>query len=192
MSFDTFKKCIELYKICKNTSELVLHNFGEALLHPQLPQFIKYADQKGVKCIFFTNGVMPNKVPFDRDVWKNLAEHGLEKVKFSAHELSTEEFLQITDGLIEVTRTFEPKKQKLGTWAGQVGLADVSLDLPCIFERENAFVVLWNGRISSCCQDVEGRRSELWIDDVIRDGFYQFESISLCKSCGVMREHESM
>jgi hypothetical protein len=38
MSFDTFKKCVELFKVSENRNTLRLHNFGEALLHPELPK----------------------------------------------------------------------------------------------------------------------------------------------------------
>lgn len=192
MTFDTFKKCVELYKNCENKNHLALHNFGEVLLHPRLHEFIEYAHDNSVKCRFFTNGVRSNKIPFKRDFWKKLVEHGLEEVHFSAHELSTKEFLEITDGLLKVNHIFDPKKNRLGSWAGQTGPAESTIDLPCIFERKNAFVVLWNGRISSCCLDVEGLRSDLWIDDILRDDSYKFEHISLCNSCASMRNNEDM
>ena len=76
MSFETFQKCIELYQICENTQPLCLHNFGEVLLHPELPRFIRYANDHGIKVRFFTNGVNARKEPFSREHWQHLAAQG--------------------------------------------------------------------------------------------------------------------
>lgn len=192
MSFDTFKKVIEIYKICQNKNDLLLHNFGEVTLHPHLPTFLKYAKDNGIRCTFFTNGVYKENRPIGASFWANLHRHGLESVNFSSHILSIEEFQSITQGIIRVNRVFDPKNRKLGTWAGQTGPPEVPVPEPCIFEREKAFVVLWDGRISSCCLDVEGRRSELWIDDILKMKSYEFEQINLCNACSSMRHFEEM
>ena len=183
MNFDTFKKCIDLYKFSNNKSSLRLHNFGEVLLHRQLPNFVKYADDHGIKCSFFTNGLSINKKPFSREFWQNLADHGLETVDFSPHELSVEKFEKITDGVIKIGRVYNPRKRALGTWAGQTGQTEIPVSVPCLFQRMDALVILWNGRVSSCCLDVEGQIKELSIDDLLRSKTYQFERIPLCNTC---------
>lgn len=192
MSFDTFRKCVDLYKMCDNRNNLRLHNFGEVLLHPQLPAFIRYADERGIKCSFFTNGLTTKKTPFSREFWLNLADHGLETVDFSAHELPTEEFQKIVGGVINIGRVFDPKTRTLGTWAGQTGPPETPSLEPCLFERMNAVVVLWDGRISSCCLDVEGQMRGLHIDDLLSGKLYRFAPISLCNNCSSMRHREDL
>jgi sulfatase maturation enzyme AslB (radical SAM superfamily) len=192
MTFDTFKKCVEFFKLCDNKGYLFLHNFGEVLLHPQILDFIQYATDQGVKCSFFTNGVTPKKIPFTREFWRQLADRGLEAVDFSAHAISSAEFMRITDGIVKVNHVFDPSIDHLHTWAGQIGAPDDPAKRPCLFQRKNAFVVLWDGRISTCCFDVEGLRSALWVDDLLRTKTYQFEPIVLCKGCASMRDDEEM
>jgi len=192
MSVDTFSKCLQLFRRCENRRTLRLHNFGEVLMHPRLAELIAMAATQDIEVSFFTNGVAPGGLPYPRSVWQMLAAAGLRRVDFSSHVLPAEDFRRITSGLIAVGRVFDPHNRKLGTWAGQTGPAEGPLPTPCLFERDNAFVVLWDGRISSCCLDVEGRRDELWIDDLLRRGTYTFEPLQLCASCGSMRHQEDL
>jgi sulfatase maturation enzyme AslB (radical SAM superfamily) len=192
MSFETFRKCIELYKRCENREPLCLHNFGEVLLHPKLPSYIRYASDQRVTVRFFTNGLTPKKIPYTRKYWQHLADQGLREVHFSAHELPLEQFQTIVDGVVRIRKTFDPLTSVIGTWAGQVGASDEPLVEPCLFERRNAFVVLWDGRISACCIDAEGQRQGLTVDDLLRTQTYDFERIPLCGGCKAMREGEDM
>ncbi len=192
MSFDTFRKCVDLFKDhCDNRNTLRLHNFGEVALHPELPQFIQYARTEGVACSFFTNGMRSRKEPIGRGYWQELSDAGLETVDFSAHVMTEEEFRTIVEGIVRIGRVYDPKPEVLGTWAGQVGPPEIPLAKPCIFERMDAFVVLWDGRISSCCLDVEGQFKGLHVDDLLAGRRYRFASIPLCSTCSSMR-HEEM
>ena len=194
MSQETFTKCLQLFKQCKNTGPLFLHNFGEPLLHPKLPEMIAIAKQQGIECSFFTNGVRRPGQPFSDGTWRKLAQAGLRRVDFSAHHYSETEFRAITQGIIEVHTVFDPQENKLGTWAGQVGQPEQPDDRACLFEREQAFVILWDGRISTCCLDVEGQDQgqTLWVDDLLTQKHYDFAPITLCSNCNSMREHEDM
>jgi hypothetical protein len=192
MSFDTFKKCIELYGMSRNKNSLRLHNFGEVLLHPQLPIFLRHAADQGIKCSFFTNGLTMQNVPFSREFWQTLADNGLETVDFSAHQLPLEDFTHIVNGVIKIGRIFDPKNRVLGTWAGQTGPPESPIAEPCIFEKMDAMVVLWDGRISSCCLDVEGQMRQVHIDDLLQGKTYKFSPIALCNTCASMRHDESL
>lgn len=192
MSIETFAKCLRLFRTCENSRTLRLHNFGEVLLHPHLAELIQAATIASVEVSFFTNGVQPNGRLFPVSYWKRLAEAGLRTVDFSSHVMSLQEFKTVVDGLITIGRVFDPLVNILATWAGQTGPAETPIDEPCLFERDAAFVVLWNGRISSCCLDVEGERGELWINDLLRDAYYRFEPIPLCGGCASMRHHEDL
>lgn len=192
MSLETFDKCLRLFRMCYNRNTLRLHNFGEVLMHPRLPEMVAAATAAGIEVSFFTNGVGMDRLPFPAAYWKRLATAGLRTVDFSSHGLSLEEFRTAVDGLISVGRVFDPREKVLGTWAGQCGLAESPTSEPCLFARDSAFVVLWDGRVSSCCLDVEGQRSSLWIDDVLCSGAYGFEPMSLCGSCASMRHYEDL
>src|SRR5687767_12820263 len=121
MSAETFGKCVELYRRSENKNELWLHNFGEAVLHPQLPDFIAYAKERGVSCSFFTNGMRNKKDAVERETWARLAGAGLERVSFSAHQMTADDFHRVVDGLLVVDKVFDPVPANLKTWAGQVG-----------------------------------------------------------------------
>lgn len=192
MSPATFAKCLDLFEMCDNQNTLRLHNFGEVLLHPRLCDLVRMAAARSIEVSFFTNGVAPDGKPFARAYWQDLVDAGLRTVDFSAHRLRTPEFERITSGLVQIGRVFDPRLRQLGTWAGQTGRPEVPVPEPCLFERDTALVVLWDGRISSCCLDVEGTRSELWVDDVLRDRGYRFEPIPLCQGCASMRHQESL
>jgi hypothetical protein len=187
MSFDTFRDCIDLYCICQNTMPLHLHNFGEVTLHPELPRMIRHARDHGVRVRFYTNGLGPNLEPHPSVYWQNLADHGLEEIHFSSHQMSLAEFEAIIDGILVVNAVFDPRTSRMGTWAGQTGPAEAPPGRPCIFERMPAFVVLWDGRISACCLDVEGQRMDLNVRSLLASGSYQYQPIPLCATCGSMR-----
>jgi Radical SAM superfamily len=192
MAFDTFKQCVTLFRQSENVNSLRLHNFGEVLLHPHLATFLEYAAAQGVECSFFTNGLSMKGVPFSRDEWQTLADHGLKTVDFSAHALSTQEFASIVEGIVTIGRVFDPKTRVLGSWAGQTGAPEVPVAEPCIFERLNAVVILWNGQLSSCCLDVEGGFKAMHISDILSGAQYRFRPIELCNSCASMRHEEQL
>ena len=61
------------------TQYLYLHVMGEPLLHPELPEFIRYATGKGFKVILTTNGTLLKK----RE--KELLASGIYKINVSLH-----------------------------------------------------------------------------------------------------------
>jgi len=83
-------------------------------------------------------------------------------------------------------------------WAGQVqidqrkGQEHFRNDVPCIFERQNAFVILWNGDIAACCIDYEGKSVEHNIDDLLNGFPYKYKEFSLCGKCDLMRGEETL
>ena len=169
---------------------MTMHNFGEPTLHPDLPEMISLARSEKVLCTFFTNGLVSDGRPLPRSYWQKLADHGLESVNFSAHGLSTEAFQNIIEGVVVMGRVFDPRARTLGTWAGQTGPPEVPVEDACIFRRMNAFVVLWDGRISGCCLDVEGAPAQLTVDELLKKRDYAFSKIPLCKACASMRHDE--
>ena len=61
------------------TDYIYFHVMGEPLTHPELPEFIKYADSLGFKCAITTNGTLLEK---SGDA---LIESGVYKINLSVH-----------------------------------------------------------------------------------------------------------
>jgi hypothetical protein len=197
MTFDTFKKCIELVRRSDNPSIhgkrfVWLNHFGEPLLNPLLPDFIRHAIARDVEVSFASNGVDYNKEMFSRDHWKSLADAGLRYVIVSAHERSATTLRNHVGDIIDIVSTWQPKRTQLHDWAGQVDLGTLAPAKPlpvareaCDYETKDMFAVTWDGRIAACCYDIEGRVG-LSIEDVLATGF-RFKPISLCSSCRLGR-----
>ncbi len=77
MSRDEFAFILD--KLTEQTKYIYYHLMGEPLVHPQLPEFIKMAGQRGYKSIITTNGTLLNKRG------EELLSAGLHKVNISLH-----------------------------------------------------------------------------------------------------------
>jgi hypothetical protein len=199
MSSEVFKKAIELVRRC-GQRRVYLHNFGEPLLHPLIFEFIKYATARGVTTSFYTNGLL-----LDESMAERLAAAGLREICVSGHvagEITRiQALLQRCSIPIQILDTFRPSKETLHTWADQVltrtakGAFETGMPLPlkpCIFERENAVVILWDGRVNVCCIDNEATGVSGTIDDYLTTSSYYFRPIPLCKTCTLMRGDEDL
>lgn len=192
MSIYTFNQVLMLAQKCEQ-SILYLHNFGEPLLHPKLELFIKMARDKGIECSFYTNGVLLNSERVD-----SLYNAGLRKISISNHiEHTSEKVLEEmskSNHSLEIEEIYNPTI--LHDWCGQVQFDGCTHycskeNSPCIFEKQNAFVVLWNGDIASCCLDCNGESSHSTVKDLIT-GEYKFKKNRLCLNCDLMRGDEQL
>ena len=77
MSADEFSQILD--KLTDKTKYIYYHLMGEPLTHPQLPEFIKMAGERGYKSIITTNGTLLGR----RGV--ELLSAGLHKVNISLH-----------------------------------------------------------------------------------------------------------
>ena len=68
-----------LDKLTDQTGYLYYHLMGEPLTHPQLPEFIKLAGERGYKSIITTNGTLLKKRG------EELLAAGVHKVNISLH-----------------------------------------------------------------------------------------------------------
>lgn len=198
MTVETFEKSLDLLLRCGQRTAY-LHNFGEPLLHPLLVDFVDRCTALGVTASFFTNGVLVS-----REVLTALAEAGLRFLCVSEHtrgELGRVRELIAAGGLpIEVRDTFRPVGAALHTWAGRA-VTRSALAAPdcadsdgrCLFERQRAAVILWDGRVNVCCIDVEGRGIQGTVDNYLADPErYRFRPIEVCTSCALMRGEEDL
>jgi hypothetical protein len=196
MSFATFEKSIELLIHC-NQRTAFLHNFGEPLLHPDLNGFVAHCTSRSVVASFFTNGTL-----LTGEVLDGLARAGLRFLCVSQHtrdELDrVRRLLRANRSPIEVRDTFTPVRGRLHSWAGQTRSNSSPAssnpdDGPCLFQREDAAVVLWDGRVNVCCIDAEGAGVQGTVDDYLGDpASYRFRPIALCAGCGLMRGDEDL
>jgi len=201
MGHDTFKKCIELVRRSCNPENdnrkfVWLNHFGEPLLNPMLPLFIRHATENGVEVSFASNGVDSTNAMFPRSLWQQLADSGLRGVNISAHSRSPGDFTRHLEGILEILYFWEPKKGNFHDWAGQVDLPAWKATQPaappqqaCDYELEHMFAITWDGRIAACCYDIEAQTG-LSIDDVISNGFV-FSPIRLCSECTLGRGDSS-
>ena len=196
MERSTFEKCIELVRRSENfeidgRKFVYLNHFGEPLLNPNLPEFIRYASSKNIEVSFSTNGVDNDKKLFSRDIWRGLADAGLRGVIVSCHVKSEATLRRHFGDLVKIYSVFKPKRKWLHNWAGQVEIKKLNNnfllipDYPCDYETHNMFAITWEGKIAACCYDIEGRVL-LTVDDILNGGF-SFRKISLCEKCGLGR-----
>jgi organic radical activating enzyme len=197
MSLGTFEKCLELVQrsdnpVYKGRKFVWLNHFGEPLLNPRLADFIALAASRDIEVSFATNGVDEDKRLFPRERWRELAAAGLKGVAFSAHVKSARRFKAQVDGIVEVISVWEPRRDQIHDWAGQVELKaqwshehDGARRQPCDYQRDNMFAVTWDGRIAACCYDIEGQPG-LTVDDVLANGF-GFRDVPLCATCNLGR-----
>jgi hypothetical protein len=196
MSMETFMKCMELVKRSENPSRngrkfIWLNHFGEPLLNPILPDFISYAKSCGIEVSFATNGVDRNRNLFPRSLWKQLGKAGLKGVILSAHIRSEEVLREHIKDIVKVIGVWTPKKENFHDWAGQVNMSGFKIkeinepDCPCDYNTNNMFVVAWDGRLTSCCYDIEGQVG-LSVDNVLENDFL-FHENSLCAGCRLGR-----
>lgn len=198
MARQTFEKSIELLLRCGQRTAY-LHNFGEPLLHPDVVDFVRHCTDRQVEASFFTNGIL-----LTHELVGQLADAGLRYLCVSEHTRGevqrVERLIEETGVPVQIRDRFKPGREQLHTWAGQVTHGRGTLPLhpsegagPCMFERQQAAVILWDGRISVCCIDVEGQGERGTVDDYLaNDASYGFAPIPLCRGCSLMRGAEDL
>lgn len=192
MSQATFEQVLLLAKKC-GQKYLYLHNFGEPLLHPNLEQYITMAREKGIECSFYTNGILLNSERI-----KSLFNAGLRRISISNHTKNTSskvlKEMDKANCYLDIEEVYNPTF--LHDWCGQVEFEGCThlctkTQTPCIFEKQNAFVVLWNGDVASCCLDCNGISCKSRVEDLI-NGEYIFTKSILCRKCDLMRGDEQL
>jgi len=198
MTRETFEKSVELLLRCGQRTAY-LHNFGEPLLHPEVVDFVAHCTERGVDASFFTNGIL-----LSPELLARLADAGLTHLCVSEHTRGEGDrvarLIEETGVPVAIRDRFRPQRQQLHSWAGQVTPGARILPVhasegpgPCLFERQQAAVVLWDGCIGVCCIDVEGQGARGTVDDYLAgDAEYHFAPIPLCGGCSLMRGEEDL
>ncbi len=93
MSTALFEKIVDDLLAMPAPSELRLFNYGEPLLHKQLPRMIRYARSKGFRPRFQTNGLQLTAANIQR-----LLDAGLDYIGISVNGLDAQAYEQIRPG----------------------------------------------------------------------------------------------
>jgi len=157
MSKKTFIKSLELIKKLKQ-NYVCLHNFGEPLLHPKILDFIKIARKHVENVVLSTNGVL-----MTRELAIKLKKAGLTELYLSTHNYKTAlraMWALRGLGLLKQLR-FLFGMDWAGTAKNNRLIKKIYDRFPkkekCCFLEKNWVVILWDGRINSCCIDMEGQ-----------------------------------
>ncbi len=188
MSFSTFKRTMDLVRKL-NQNRICLHNFGEPLLHPDIVKYVEYARKYVDNVVFSTNGVS-----LTRKMAESLKDAGLTELYLSFHDK------KIANRAKRNCKNLDILKKERSTfthdWAGTSEkktlysrytnflIKSKIMKRPdvCHFIDKDRVVILWDGRINSCCIDMEGLGVLGSIFD--KDPFeYKVKSFSLCKTC---------
>lgn len=114
MDIDLFKKIIDnAAEIC--VPAVKLNRFGESLLHPRLPEMIKYAKEKGVPWVYFTS----NATLLNEEKAREIILSGLDSITFSFDGATKETYEKIRvkakfEEVINNIIAFIELKRKLG------------------------------------------------------------------------------
>jgi sulfatase maturation enzyme AslB (radical SAM superfamily) len=190
MSMETYEKVLEKQEL----DFIELHGFGEPLMHPQIFDFVRMAHERGLKTQFSTNGLLLNKKVMDKLVDAGLSllfisiRPYFDIVKPKLEELY-EEYSRKMEIMIYYVE-FPEKTQSLPsgwkvthiiphTWSSQVPLPFIKSPDKCFNLKNRAVTVLWDGRVSNCCHDFDGK----YIIGSIDDEGLKPKPNELCKEC---------
>ena len=161
MGQQVLSACINRVK-AQNGARIVLHHFGEPLLHPQLQERLQQVADAGLNIQLSSNSILLD------NCWDMLIRIPTEvTVMVSVHRWvnkGEEEYFDALDSWVARSRGTNLKiihaynlkndKYTFHNWAqGKARRWDARL---CPFIKENLAVVLWNGDIANCCVDHEG------------------------------------
>jgi hypothetical protein len=183
MTDEVFNRSLELCKMFeRDTDELWLHGCGESLLHPKFLDYVLQAVQKlnSVQIKVSTNGVFLTERIINVFADNNVVLH------VSVHKPLpnvAEYFKKALDlGVLEHIGC-QPVTTP-SNWAGQVDWPDKSPAEGCSWVKNQWACILSDGRISTCCLDVNPRTVIGHVNEPLnrlRKGLIR--PIALCNSC---------
>lgn len=162
MNSDILQRCLDHVKKM-GKDRIVLHHFGESLLHPQLHERLQQVKQANLVMQFSTNGTLlekklPMMIALDAPMDITLSVHQWTSQPVSAYWEALAAFQFSVQGTqVCIHRAYNVSREKyfFCKWVnGRVREWDYNNE--CYFLRENSAVVLWNGDIASCCLDCHG------------------------------------
>lgn len=133
MDMDLYHKIID--EVAGNVEEVGLSLFGEPLINPRFFEYVAYAKEKGLKVVFFSNGIALNDEIID-----NIVNHQIDSIVFSVDCLPEQyEFYShlknvplhsARDQLEAVIRNIEKLLQKLREANGHTIVSVLRMEAP--------------------------------------------------------------
>jgi len=158
MPMELYRKIID--DICEFPDKLKMlriSQHGEPLLHPELPEMIRYAKQKGVSEFI---EIVTNGSKLNPQLNRQLVESGLDRVRISIEEVSEEGYHQIAgvnidfDQLVaNIKDLYEQSEHEDGGLEIYVKTVDAAVGTK---EKEDVFYQLFGG----ICH-------KIWIDHIV-------------------------
>lgn len=189
---------------CKAVGQkyIALHHMGEPLLHPQIGKIIDIFKKYGVQTELSTNGLLLEKkgeeilkagiklVRIAVDNYYNTPNY-INKVKrfltLALQYPNTKIRIHSVDGNdLTVFDTHNTnvllENKQFDNWAGEVeGESKLTPGNNCYFLNKGYIVVLWNGDISTCCMDYNGKSIIGHVNYI--NQLQENKSFESCKSC---------
>lgn len=140
-----------------SNDSVLLHHFGESLLHRELDAFLRIGRDAGVRMGMSTNGRGLTQARLDALAAAGLAWLRIHTDPFAvrARDFVAPAGLELSEHRLLV-KSDAPRKE-LQSFAGHL---DVTASGPgperCSYLRDAWRVVLWDGSVALCCNDVEG------------------------------------
>jgi len=183
MSKETFLKSMELVGQL-GQDWICLQNFGEPLMHPDIVEYVSIASQTVNNVVFSSNGTL-----LTRELAIQLKDAGLTEIYISNHCKKSLEGIKNCEGLGILT---DIRKDFHHDWAGTSNKHE-KYDIRQSFYSQNGceyfigdqvVVVLWDGRINSCCIDMDGTGiiGTVWDTNSL---YLAPKPFQLCQTCNV-------
>ena len=200
MSEATFRRVVAHMQRSSPLNLMILHHFGEPLLHPELPRFVRIASEAHLNPGFSTNGERLTRELFEtlvdsglrfmnvvfhtpngRRAYEELRGRAAERdVAFWGRELTKTEQAHDPDAIM----TPGVERQLLHTFAGAVGPAEVQPPgwrPACDYLDRDFVCILHDGRVVPCGMDEHGDVVLGTVDEL--ETITQRPSYARCRSC---------
>jgi hypothetical protein len=183
MSMETFEKCMEWVKHFtkqRTQTELNLFGIGEPTMNPYIIDMVRMARN----CIpidgivhMNTNG---NK--FTMEMAQALKDAGINRMSITDHKAyETVNAIRI---LQHVGIPFTVSRDAIhspNNWAGQVKWFKPDYKYPCPWLNRGQVMIMWDGRVTTCCLDMAARGVVGTVDDDLTQ--VDLKPYELCTDC---------
>ncbi len=161
MSAEVLAACIKL-ALKSEKPRLVLHHFGEPLLHPLLNERLAQIAEAGIPVQFSTNALLLNScwdtlVSARLPVSVMIAVHQWAQLGEAIYLSELQHWRRRAEGTnVDILQAYNLKNGQYTFHRWAKGKAEEWNVAECPFIKYNLAVVLWNGDLVTCCVDHEG------------------------------------
>jgi hypothetical protein len=162
MSAEVLERCIDIAK-ANRQDKLVLHHFGEPLMHSRLRERLIQVAKSGLAIQFSTNAKnledrLPMLLEIETPIFITLSVHQWADMRPAIYQKALEYWQERTrDTNITIKKAFNVTDNTFRFHKWDNGKeSEWNFQELCFFLNKNWGVVLWDGTLVSCCVDCEG------------------------------------